>query len=40
LDKLERVIALDVRSDDIKTLILDENRLAIVHRSPTHRRNR
>ncbi|MBY3094809.1 hypothetical protein GYN07_29375 (plasmid) [Rhizobium leguminosarum bv. viciae 248] len=25
LDKLERVIALDVRSDDIKTLILDEN---------------
>lgn len=25
LDKLERVIALDVRSDDLKTLILDEN---------------
>jgi hypothetical protein len=25
VDKLERVIALDVRSDDVKTLILDEN---------------
>jgi len=25
IDKLERVIALDVRSDDVKTLVLDEN---------------
>lgn len=25
LDKLERVVALDVRSDDLKTLVLDEN---------------
>ncbi|KSV91025.1 hypothetical protein N184_25250 [Sinorhizobium sp. GL28] len=24
-DKLERVVALDVRSDDLKTLVLDEN---------------
>lgn len=25
IDKLERVVALDVRSDDLKTLVLDEN---------------
>ncbi|MCA1407965.1 hypothetical protein I6F26_11595 [Ensifer sp. IC3342] len=25
IDKLERVVALDVRSDDVKTLVLDEN---------------
>jgi len=25
VDQLDRVIALDIRSDDVKTLILDEN---------------
>jgi hypothetical protein len=25
IDKLERVVALDVRSDDVKTLVLEQN---------------
>jgi len=36
IDKLERVVALDVRSDDLETLVLDENLPG--SRSPMRRR--